>query len=84
MHPTDAASLDQAWAPREIGIPFSSDDSAWNASAKGARIGRRLLESTGKHTWDSGNQCRAWDFATYGNGVIARFFSQPKAPTSTI
>ena len=75
MHPTDAASLDQAWAPRETGVPFASDDNAWNASAKVLGSVDVYLAATGQHTWDSGDQCRAWDFATYGNGIIARFFA---------
>jgi hypothetical protein len=33
------------------------------------------LQPLGEHTWDSGDACRNWDFATYGNGLMARFFA---------
>ena len=29
----------------------------------------------GSHTWSQGDLCRAFDFATYGNALIARFFA---------
>ncbi len=29
----------------------------------------------GKHTWDVGDACLQWDYATYGNALMARFFA---------
>ena len=34
---------------------------------------------TGQHAWDVGDVCRAWDFATYGNALIARFFATERS-----
>lgn len=75
LHVTDANSLEAAWAPRLAGVPFSPDASAWDASQKVLGMIDVYLEATGKHTWDTGDQCRAWDYATYGNAMIARFFA---------
>ncbi len=75
LHVTDASSLAAAWAPREAGIPFSPDATGWDASQKLLGVLNMYIKPQGQHTWDSGDQCRAFDFATYGNGMIARFFA---------
>ncbi|MEO7108841.1 MAG: hypothetical protein ABI183_00270, partial [Polyangiaceae bacterium] len=75
MHVTDASSLEAAWAPREAGVPFSPDATAWNASAKLLGVLNMYIKPQGAHTWDTGDVCRAFDFSTYGNGMIARFFA---------
>lgn len=72
---TDTASLEAAWAPRAAGVPFSPDASGWNASQKVVGTLNMYVKPQGNHTWDSGDACRAFDFATYGNGMIARFFA---------
>ena len=33
------------------------------------------LVPEGKHTWDVGDVCLAWDPATYGNALTAKFFA---------
>jgi hypothetical protein len=73
LHVTDDASLSAAWAPREAGVPFAS--AGWNANANQRLLGviNMYVKPQGNHTWDTGDVCRAWDFATYGNGMIARF-----------
>ncbi|MEO8875408.1 MAG: hypothetical protein ABI461_07470, partial [Polyangiaceae bacterium] len=72
---TDASSLEAAWAPRAAGIPFTPDATGWDASQKVVATLNMYIGPTGNHTWDTGDQCRAFDYATYGNGMIARFFA---------
>ena len=75
LHVTDAASLQAAWEPRLRGVPFSADDKAWSAREPIVAAVNYYIDPRGKHTWDVGDVCKAWDFATYGNRLTARFFA---------
>ncbi len=75
LHPTDAASLAHAWEPRLRGIPFVPDEQGWPASDEVVAVLNHYLELKGQHTWDAPDVCRRWDYATYGNGLQARFFA---------
>jgi hypothetical protein len=72
---TDAATLSQAWTPRLAGAPFAADDTAWKSTERVVGLFQNYLEPLGRHVWDMPDLCKAWDFATYGNGIIARFFA---------
>ena len=72
---TDASSLTQAWTPRLAGVPLTADGNGWQANAKVVANLNMYVDPKGKHTWDAGDRCKAWDEATYGNGMIARFFA---------
>lgn len=75
VHVTDGPSLAAAWAPRLRGVPFAPDDTAWSASDRVVGVLNHYLVPEGKHTWDVTDACRAWDFAAYGNALMARFFA---------
>ncbi len=75
LHPTDPASLDAAWAPREQGVPFSPDETGWAASAPIVGMFDNYIQPGGKHTWDVGSLCYAFDQSAYGNGIMARLFA---------
>lgn len=75
LHATDGASLAAAWEPRLRGVPFAPDETAWSASERVVGLLNHYLTPKGQHTWDVGDACRAWDFATYGNALTARFFA---------
>ena len=72
---TDNASLAAAWEPRLRGVPFAPDETAWSASERVVAHVSHYLVPQGQHTWDVGDTCRKWDYATYGNGLMARFFA---------
>jgi hypothetical protein len=71
----DSVDLAKAWEPRLRGKPFSPDPTGWSASAPVLALFNNYLEAAGKHTWDVPDYCRAWDYSTYGNALIARFFA---------
>jgi hypothetical protein len=71
----DSTSLAAAWEPRLRGVPFSPDQTAWSASDRVVGMLDHYLVPKGQHTWDVGDACKAWDFATYGNALTARFFA---------
>ena len=73
--PADPASLDAVWAPREAGEPFSSDATGWQANAPLLGVFFNYIEPEGKHTWDVGDMCFAFDYATYGDGIMGRFLA---------
>jgi hypothetical protein len=72
---TDSTTLAAAWEPRLRGVPFAPDETGWSASERVVALWNHYLVPKGQHTWDVGDVCRAWDFATYGNALTARFFA---------
>ncbi|MDB4946259.1 MAG: hypothetical protein JWP97_5793 [Labilithrix sp.] len=74
-HATDDASLAASWEPRLRGVPFGPDEAGWSARERVVGHLSHYLVPEGKHVWDVGDTCRAWDFATYGNALMARFFA---------
>jgi hypothetical protein len=75
LHASDSTSLAAAWEPRLRGTPFAPDETAWAASERVVAMLNHYLVPEGKHTWDVGDACKAWDPATYGNALTARFFA---------
>lgn len=75
IHVTDSTSLAAAWEPRLRGTPFAPDETAWSASQPVVALLNHYLVPKGQHTWDVGDACRKWDYATYGNTLTARFFA---------
>ena len=75
VRPTDPGTLAKAWEPRLRGVPFAPDDTAWAATDPVVALLNHYLVPKGAHTWNLGDTCRAWDYATYGNGLMARFFA---------
>ena len=75
VHVTDSTSLAAAWEPRLRGAPFAPDETAWSASERVVGLLNHYLVPKGQHTWDVGDACKKWDFATYGNALTARFFA---------
>ena len=75
VHATDEGSLATAWEPRLRGVPFGPDDAGWSARERVVGLLNHYLVPEGRHTWDVGDACLAWDFATYGNALTARFFA---------
>lgn len=72
---TDAQSLARAWEPRLRGVPMSNDDAAWTAHSPVIALFNNYIEPDGAHTWNVGDACLAFDYATYGNALMARFFA---------
>jgi hypothetical protein len=72
---TDSTSLAAAWEPRLRGVPFGPDETAWGGSDRVVALLNHYLVPQGQHTWDVGDACKLWDFASYGNAVTARFFA---------
>jgi hypothetical protein len=64
-----------AFEPRMRGTPFSPDDAAWSARAPVLALFNNYVDPKGAHTWSQPDVCRAFDHATYGNALVARFFS---------
>jgi hypothetical protein len=75
QHAVDSTSLAAAWEPRLRGVPFAPDETAWAPSERVVGMLNHYLVPEGKHTWDVGDACLAWDYATYGNALTARFFA---------
>ena len=71
----DSTSLASAWEPRLRGVPFGTDEAGWTATERVVGVWSHYLVPAGQHTWSTGDACRAWDAATYGNALIARFFA---------
>ena len=72
---TDPTSLAFAWEPRLRGTPFAPDDAGWTARARIVGLFQQYVTPNGAHGWGSPDACRAWDYATYANGLVARFFA---------
>ncbi len=72
---TNSTTLAKAWEPRLRGVPFAADETAWSATEPVVAHLNHYLVPKGQHTWDVPDACRAWDFATYGNALTARFFA---------
>ena len=75
IHASDSTSLAAAWEPRLRGAPFAPDEAAWSANRRVVGLLNHYLVPKGQHTWDVGDVCKVWDFATYGNALTARFFA---------
>ncbi|MDF2697101.1 MAG: hypothetical protein K0S65_5484, partial [Labilithrix sp.] len=71
----DSTSLAAAWEPRLRGLPFGPDESGWTATERVVGVFSHYLVPEGAHTWSTGDACRAWDPAVYGNALMARFFA---------
>jgi hypothetical protein len=71
----DSTSLAASWEPRLRGVPFGPDESGWTATERVVGVLNHYIVPEGQHTWSTGDACRAWDFATYGNALTARFFA---------
>ena len=72
---SDSQSLAAAWTPRLRGTPFAADEGGWAATDRVVAQLSHYITMGGSHTWSQGDLCRAFDFATYGNALIARFFA---------
>jgi hypothetical protein len=72
---SDTTSLAAAWEPRLRGVPFGPDESGWTRSDRVVGLLNHYLVPEGQHTWDVGDSCKKWDFATYGNALTAAFFA---------
>lgn len=71
----DEPTLAITWEPRLHGAPFTPDENGWRATSPVVGVFNHYLEPKGEHTWAQGDVCRAFDVATYGNALIARFFA---------
>jgi hypothetical protein len=72
---TDSTSLAASWEPRLRGLPFAPDEAGWTASERVVAHLAHYIEPRGAHGWTEADTCRAWDFASYGNALVARFFA---------
>ncbi len=75
VRPTDSTSLAASWAPRLRGVPSGPDEAAWSATERVVGVLSHYVAPEGAHAWTTGDACRAWDFATYGDALVARFFA---------
>jgi len=75
VHASDDASVAAAWEPRLRGTPFAPDSAGWSARDRVVGMLNHYLVPEGKHTWDVGDVCLAWDPAIYGNALTAKFFA---------
>lgn len=71
----DDSSLARSWEPRLRGAPSGPDEVGWSATERVVGLFNHYLTPDGEHGWGAGNVCRAWDAATYGNALIARYFA---------
>jgi len=74
VDPNDPKTLDDAWAPRIKGAPFSADAAAWDASAPVVGALSVYIKPQGQHTWDAPDACKLWDDATWGGNMAGHFF----------
>ena len=72
---TDSTTLAASWEPRLSGVPFAPDATGWTATQPVVALFFQYVEPGGAHAWKADSTCRVWDPATYGNGLIARFFA---------
>jgi hypothetical protein len=72
---TDSASLSQSWQPREVGVPFAAEGSAWTGSRALSAVVNAWLEPDGQHSFAAGNACEKFDDATYYDGLMVRFLA---------
>ena len=70
--------LEEVWAPRLKGLPYSADASGYKPQpAPGGRLTALLnayIVVEGEHTFVNGEPCQAWDHGTYLTNLVARFF----------
>jgi hypothetical protein len=71
----DEKLLARAWEPRLRGVPFAPDATAWQPTEPLVTFLNMYIKPEGQHVWDAGDVCKAWDFATYGNNLFARFMA---------
>jgi hypothetical protein len=74
VDPANPKTLLDAWRPRLMGVPFSSDVGAWDASAMVVGVMNIYIKPQGQHTWDVVDACKIWDDAEYGGNMTAHFF----------
>lgn len=75
VHTTGATALAAGWSPRLTGVPFAPDSAGWTANAPVVGLFSAYVEPNGAHAWTTASSCKAWDPATYGNALLARFFA---------
>lgn len=72
-----AAGLEAVWKPRILGKPYGSD-LAWAPGAPPNGRITALLDAyiipEGKHCFENGRPCQAFDISTYLTNLVARFF----------
>ena len=74
-HVTDATTLAASWEPRLTGVPFAPDATGWTATRPVGALWSQYVVPNGAHAWTAESACKAWDPATYGNNLLARFFA---------
>lgn len=73
--PVSLSSVQDVWAPRLAGVPYSTtDQNAWDASRPITAVLNAYIVPEGKHCFESANPCRNWDYAQYLVNLVARFF----------
>ncbi len=74
----NSSSLEQVWAPRLEGQPFSADNSGYQPEkAPSGRLTALLnayMVLQGTHTFENGQPCHSFDTETYLTNLVARFF----------
>jgi len=70
----DAQSLLRGFAPRERGVPFTPDDSAFKPEGRLLASASVYVAPAGASGWSAPDVCRAFDAATYGDRLIGVFF----------
>jgi hypothetical protein len=72
------AGIDEVWAPRLKGRPFSADSTAYFPAAPPEGRVTALLNAytvpEGEHTFINGEPCQSFDHGTYLSNLVARFF----------
>ena len=68
-------TVDQVWAPRLFGAPFTEDGGfVPDASRPLTALLDAYIVPEGVHTFVNGNPCEAFDSGTYLTNLVARFF----------
>lgn len=65
--------IEATWEPRLRGTPSAADGAGWDAHAPLLALHVAYVDPLGGHGWSTGDVCRAWDFATYEDGLVGRF-----------
>jgi hypothetical protein len=73
--PATPSTINDVWAPRLEGVPYSPDKSAWQANQRVIAQVFAPIEPLGVHGFNNNDPCEAWQSGAYMINLIGRFFS---------
>ncbi|MBX3187372.1 MAG: hypothetical protein KF819_10175 [Labilithrix sp.] len=72
---SDPSTLNKAWAPRLVGVPFAPDSQGASVGAPLVGVLGAYIQPGGQHVFINGDPCKAFDDVVYHDHLLARFLA---------